>query len=352
MNLTNQWAGVTPDVSRDALALYTSSDVVDLHIDSFIWTRLFGSDPRQRHSPGIMRALCFGQADLPRLRAAGVGGAVWVISTNPFRSSSGRLRVFERNVVHLAGILSSDSAEAAVVSNLAEYRAARARGAHAAFMGVQGANAFAADLDTVEAGVSRHIVLVTLAHLTSSAVAATSSPMRLFGRRRGLSARGSELIERLNAAKIFVDLAHLERSAFFAAAEASDPAVPLLVSHTGVAGVYRHWRNIDDEQLRVVAQRGGVVGVMFHGPYLSRTWGRGELSTIVEHLEHIVRVAGDDTPALGSDWDGSIFTPADMMTCLELPRLVQCMLDRRWTAERIRKVLGGNFLRALAALRG
>ena len=61
---------------------------------------------------------------------------------------------------------------------------------------------------------------------------------------------------------------------------------------------------------------------------------------------------GEDHAALGSDWDGAIITPRDMPTCLELPRLVQLMLERGFSPQRITKVLGGNFLRALRALRG
>jgi microsomal dipeptidase-like Zn-dependent dipeptidase len=56
--------------------------------------------------------------------------------------------------------------------------------------------------------------------------------------------------------------------------------------------------------------------------------------------------------SLGSDWDGAIVTPRDMATCLELPRLVQLLLDRRVGADTIQKILGQNFLRALAHLRG
>ena len=97
-----------------------------------------------------------------------------------------------------------------------------------------------------------------------------------------------------------------------------------------------------------MADRGGVVGVIFCPKYV----GGDGLEPVVKHLEHIVSVVGEDAPALGSDWDGAILTPRDMPTCLELPRLVQAMLDRSWKPERIRKILGQNFLRSLKHLRG
>ncbi len=124
-----------------------------------------------------------------------------------------------------------------------------------------------------------------------------------------------------------------------------------MVSHTGVAGVTPHWRNVDDEQLRAVAATGGVVGIMYAAAFLGDPFLGGAAASIVAHLAHIIAVVGDDHAALGSDWDGAIVTPRDMPTCLELPRLVQLMLGRGWSAVRIHKLLGGNFLRALGALR-
>jgi membrane dipeptidase len=78
----------------------------------------------------------------------------------------------------------------------------------------------------------------------------------------------------------------------------------------------------------------------------------GRCAAIVDHMQHIIDTVGDDHVSLGSDWDGAIITPRDMPTCLELPKLVQVMLDRNFSTDRIRKILGGNFLRVLRHLRG
>jgi membrane dipeptidase len=128
--------------------------------------------------------------------------------------------------------------------------------------------------------------------------------------------------------------------------------VPPIVTHTGASGVHPHWRNLDDAQIRAIADRGGVVGVMYHMPFLGKSKGRGSLTRIVDHIEHVVRVGGEQCAALGSDWDGAITTPSDMPTCSELPRLVQEMLRRGFSEPRIRNVLGLNFLRCLRDLRG
>ena len=87
-------------ISREAAELHLASDVLDLHVDSFIWHRIFGYDLLAKHGPGPFPGWFGRQADLPRLVEAGVTGAIWVITTNPFRSADGRAHAFTRNNRH------------------------------------------------------------------------------------------------------------------------------------------------------------------------------------------------------------------------------------------------------------
>jgi membrane dipeptidase len=191
-------------------------------------------------------------------------------------------------------------------------------------------------------------VRITLLHLASSSLGTTSSPLHS---NRTLTPRGVVYVEQLNHKRIFVDLAHSSRKTFFDVLKVHDRTQPVIVTHTGVSGAFPHWRNLDDEQVRAIADLGGTIGIMYQASFLGdRTWN-GRAETIVRHLAHIVDTVGEDHASLGSDWDGLIVPPRDMPTCLELPKLVQLMLDRGWAEGRIRKILGGNFLRALGQLR-
>ncbi|MES1189095.1 MAG: membrane dipeptidase [Myxococcales bacterium] len=335
-------------VSAEARALHDDADVIDLHVDSFIWRRIFGYDFRRRHG-AFTRGVMMSQFDLPRALEAGLNGATWVITTNPLGDARDREAKFFENLSDLTALLESPEAAARVVRSAAEYRAARAQGLHAAFIGVQGGNALAHSLDAIDRLSPGIILRVTILHLTSSRLGATSSPL---GGNFGLTNYGKDYVRRLNAHKILVDLAHISPAGFWDAIAAHDPTVPFVVTHTGVSGVFPHWRNLDDAQLRAVADSGGTVGIMYHSEFLGDRLFGGRLDTIVRHIEHVINVAGEDTVSLGSDWDGSIVTPRDMPTVLELPRLTQAMLDRHWSEQRIRKVLGLNFLRVVQAVRG
>jgi membrane dipeptidase len=292
------------------------------------------------------------QVDLPRVRAARLTGATWVVTTNPWRRAQRRPLVLVENLRRLQGILESVPDAVRVVRNAREYRAAVAAGRHAAFLGIQGGNALDRDPGALDLIPDDLVVRVTIVHLSSSRIGVTSSPAAGARRGEGLSPFGKEFVRGLDARRILVDLAHVNRPGFWDAVAAHDPALPLIVTHTGVNGVHPHWRNLDDDQLRAIADSGGTVGVMYQSSFLGEPWWGGRSEAVVRHLAHIVETVGDDHASLGSDWDGAINPPRDLRTPLELPRLVEHMLRRRWSAERIRKILGGNFLRVVEALRG
>ena len=165
----------------------------------------------------------------------------------------------------------------------------------------------------------------------------------------GLTSLGKDLVRLLNTHKVFVDLAHASRETFFDALSVHDKSQPLLVSHTGVNAVHRIWRNIDDDQIKAIADTGGVVGILFEKSFIGPN---ANVEGIVDHIEHVIRVTGEDHVALGSDFDGFIRPPRDLVEPYYIPRLVEEMLIRGWKEGRIGKVLGGNFLRALKLLRG
>jgi membrane dipeptidase len=342
------WAAAL-GISRAAVELYLACDVIDLHVDSFLWTRILGYDLRRRHGPGPLGGRLLSQVDLPRIREAAIAGATWVITTNPFRPAASRARAFRRNLDRLRAILASGPEDVALVRDLAGYRAARAGGLHAAFVGVQGGNAVPPG--DVRAAFGGDVLRVTLVHLLRSRLGMTSAPSPVGRADDGLTAEGRAYVEALVDAGVFLDLAHIGRAGFVEALDVHPRDRPVLVTHTGVAGVHPHWRNLDDAQLRAIAATGGVVGVMYQADFLGDPALRGRAASIVDHLEHAIRLGGEGLAALGSDWDGMIVPPRDLPTCLELPRLVQIMLDRGWAEDRVRRVLGGNFLRALGALR-
>ncbi|MGH8990161.1 MAG: dipeptidase [Acidimicrobiia bacterium] len=322
-------------------------EIVDGHVESFVWTRLIGYDLTARHGPGHLGGRYYSQADLPRMREAGMAGAVMSIATNPFRPAARRTEILLANLARLRRDLEADPG-VAVVDSHAGYRAAREAGRLACFLAVQGANAWSRPEDVARAP---DVTRATLLHLTDSPLGATSSPLGRSRGRGGLTAVGRDYVAALNQARIIVDLAHISRPGFREALAAHDPDLPPIVSHTGVCGVRPSWRNLDDDQIRALAGRGGVVGIMFHRGFLGRPPWRVTADAVVAHLAHLITVGGEDVAALGSDYDGTIVPPTTLRTVLGLPHLVERMQAAGFAEARISKVLGANYLRVLEAVR-
>ncbi len=334
-------------VPREAVELAWSAEIVDLHLESFIPARLYRYDLHARHSYRFpLGGVFFGHLDLPRALGGGLTGGMWSIATNILRSASRRREVLARNVEDLKRTLEA-SPHVGIARDHRDWVRLRAEGKHAALVVVQGGNAFESPTAAAFENPGGLVTRVTVVHLSSSVLGATSSPLRGRGD-PGLSDLGRDFVRWLDAERIFVDLAHASPRAFWDAVEVHDRSRPLIVTHTGIAEALPHWRNIDARQVRAVADSGGVVGIIFHRDFL----GPGDGRRVVDHLESAIDAGGEDCAALGSDYDGFIVPPADLRDGgVGFYRLVAHMLARKWSETRIRKVLGTNFVQSFARLR-
>jgi membrane dipeptidase len=213
-------------------------------------------------------------------------------------------------------------------------------GAISALLGIEGAHALEGSVDALDTFARRGVRYLGLSHFS-----ANEACYPAYGRGRrddhGLTPFGRDVVERCEALGILVDLAHLNRRGFLEVCLRARR--PPIVSHTGVTGAFSHWRNIDDEQLRAVADKGGVVGVIF----CPRFVGGDGLGPVIRHIQHIIAVAGEDAPALGSDWDGFIVPTAPLADPTGLPLLVEGLLREGLTEGAIGKILRRNVLRVL-----
>jgi membrane dipeptidase len=349
---TDEDLATRASVSLEAVQLLRSSEVVDLHIESFIPPRLWGYDLLERHGTLALGGRFFGHLDFPRALDGGLTAGMWSVATNILRGKKGRLAAVKANLERLAETVDETGDAMRVVRTHAEYMAARRDGAHAVLLSVQGGNAFEAAEEGPLAIPDRRLTRVTVVHLSNSCYGGTSSPASFMNGSPGLTDRGRLFVEQLNEGRIFVDLAHISRKGFFDAVEVHDRDQPLIVTHTGVAGVRPMWRNIDDEQLAAVADTDGVVGIIFQADFLARRGGPKDGRMVIEHLRHVIDTIGEDHAAIGSDYDGFITPPPDLRDGgVAFPRIAQYMLDEGWSPGRIQKILGGNFLRTFRTLR-
>jgi membrane dipeptidase len=327
----------------EARALHAECCVLDLHADTAKLMDKLGYDVAQRHDrPMPTRINVFGHVDLPRLRDGGVAGQFFSFWTAPY-PERGCAKSVADQLDALDTAMARHPEQLAWTRTGAEVRAAKAAGQIAALGGIEGGQALEGRLDAIEPFSRRGVRYLGLLHFSANAIGRPAKGKGSDGS-VGLTGFGRDVVRECERCGVIVDLAHINRRGFFDALELATQ--PPMVSHTGVLGVHQHWRNIDDEQLRAVADRGGCVGVIFARKYL----GSASIDAVVDHLLHIIDVAGDDLPALGSDFDGFVVPPIGLEDVAALPNLTVA-LSRRGVAPRVlEKILGGNVLRVLDAV--
>ncbi len=299
--------------------------LADGHADSLMWNR----DLTLRHRRG--------QVDFPRLVEAGVVIQAFTVVTRgmPLVDGMGALGavrgwpaaarrgpwarcLYQVDRMHALAARSGDAVRVATTSAALEENVAAGR--VSAILGIEGGQALEGRADRVAELAAKGVRFMSLTHLSNNDLGGSSSPLQ---GDRPLTPLGRDVLAATIAAGMAVDVAHASRRTFDDLAAAPDAR--LFCSHTGIAGAHAVWRNLDDGQLRTIAARGGVVGVIFANVFL----GGRTLDDVVRHVEHALDVVGEDAVAFGSDFDGMVKMPPELRDVTGLPRLAEAVTRRR-----------------------
>lgn len=165
---------------------------------------------------------------------------------------------------------------------------------------------------------------------------------------QGLTPMGTELIGVMNALGVTLDLSHLNQKCFWEAIEMTGLAP--LATHSNCRALRDHPRNLHDDQLRAIAEAGGVVGLVLYGPFLKTGTANATLTDLLAHAEHMIEVMGEDHVGIGTDLDGAELSafPPEIATVADVPKISSLFLERGFGDELVRKIMGGNFLRVMS----
>jgi len=352
----NRIVGTPPAApSPRAAELFASLRVVDLHADPLLWDR----DLAERSS--------YGQVDLPRLLEGNVALQVFGLVTQspagqnfeeneadtfdmvtllavlqrwPVATWTSRLARAEHQCGELDALAAASDGRLSVIrsaGDLRQFLAARASdpGRVAGLLGIEGAQALDGTLAGVDALFAAGVRMIGLAHFFDNPVAGSAHGTD----RHGLTPLGREVVRRMEALGITVDVAHTAPAAV--ADVLALATQPVLVSHTGVQATCPGPRNLSDDQIRALAANGGVIGI---GYFEGAVCGTG-VAEIARAMSHVKQLAGVEHVALGSDFDGAVSTAFDTT---QLAALVDGLFAEGWSDDEIRQAMGENALRVLA----
>jgi membrane dipeptidase len=259
-------------------------------------------------------------------------------------------------------------------------------------LGVEGGHMIENDLQKLDTLFHRGVRYMTLTWnnsttWASSALDETTQPQSL--KQLGLSEFGKSVVHRMNELGMIVDVSHVGEKTFWDVIEQTQK--PIIASHSSAYAICPHRRNLKDDQLRAIARNGGVVHVNFYAGFIDSTYEsrvgdfrkrekartetlirsglkpdearekvskemeeeqkalRPGISVLLDHIDHIVKVAGIDHVGLGSDFDGIEAPPRDLDGAEDFPNITAGLLKRGYSEKAIRKILGENFIRVLKA---
>ncbi len=367
-------------VSEKALAIHKEALLIDGHND-LPWELRENDEPGFKNIDLTKPQKKF-HTDIPRLRKGNVGAqfwSAWVPTSYGPKGSAVKTTLEQIDVVHEMARRYPNTFEMAYGTE--DILRIRKAGKIACLIGVEGGHSIDNSLAVLRNYHRLGVRYMTLTHSESLDWADSCSDEP---KAHGLTPFGVSVVHEMNRLGMLVDLSHVSPETMKATLKATK--APVIFSHSSARGVADHVRNVPDDVLKLVKENRGVVMVNFFSGFITpegaramklmfekgrelkkqfpndeakykeafRAWAKendypaGDVTNIVDHIDHVVKVAGIDHVGIGSDFDGVPKLPTQMSDVSCYPLLTQIMLDRGYTKEQIHKVLGGNLMRVFA----
>jgi membrane dipeptidase len=359
-----------PPPSEDELETHRRALVVDAHSDVTEAVRYEQYDLAIAHQDH--------HEDIPRMRAGGLSAEFLSIFVQPGRFRAEQF--FDEAQTQIDAVrkaVAAHPADLSLARSAREVRENARRGRISILLGVEGAHMLLPgteeeQLDHLRVFAFQGVRYLTLTWATSNPVGGSSGDD---GETQGLTPLGRRVIAELERLGILVDLAHASDPLFWDALRVVEK--PVLVSHSSSRALTNHPRNLTDAQLKAVARNGGAACVNFSRGFLDDAFRKAAIpvanrtrdlrtserrkafqaeglpdvpvARLLDHLEHMVAVAGADHVCLGSDFDGVPMLPSGLEDVSKLPVITAGLLRRGIPRADVEKILGKNLLRVLEA---
>lgn len=207
-------------------------------------------------------------------------------------------------------------------------------------LGIENGLALENDINNVKHFANRGIVYITLCHNGDNDICDSA---RGSNTHNGVSAWGEKVIKEMNAQGVMVDLSHAAEKSFYDALDIS--STPIVCSHSNCKSLCDHPRNLTDDQLRKLAQKGGVAQITLYHGFVCKD-GEATILDAMKHLEHAISIMGIDHVGLGTDFDGDGGIRG-LANSSELMNFTIELMRRRYNIEDMEKIWGGNWLRVM-----
>ena len=231
-----------------------------------------------------------------------------------------------------------------IATSYAELCNNKRNGIPTVFLGIENGCALAGNIDNIDYFYRLGVRYITLCHNGDNLLC--DSAMQSLDTHNGLSEFGRQVVLKMNAVGMMVDVSHVGEKSFWDAVALSTK--PIIASHSCCKALRNHPRNLTDEQIRAIARSGGVVQICLYKHFLSDT----DVATVadaVRHIKHVVELVGVDYVGIGSDFDGG-GEIAGAISENQLINITKALIKEGFDDDEISKILGGNLLRVFRSI--
>lgn len=229
-----------------------------------------------------------------------------------------------------------------VARSLDELWANKRAGRKSIILGIENGLALEDSLENLDHFARRGVVYITLCHNGDNSICDSAKGDSTWG---GMSPFGADVIRRMNELGIVVDLSHAHERSFYDALDIS--RLPIVCSHSSARALCDHPRNLNDEQMRALAAKGGVCQVTLYHGFLTTPPTEATIYDAMAHLDHAISVMGIDHVGLGTDFDGDGGVRG-LADASEMINFTRQLLKRHYSDDSIQKIWGGNFMRVIS----
>lgn len=370
--------------AQKAAKLHRKSIVVDTHNDVISGVIIKGKS---------IETNLLGKAhtDIQRIQEGGIDVQVFSIFCDERYGKNTAFAFANRQIDSLYAIVNRNPSYMQLANNYSDLKKAVKQHKLACMIGVEGGHMIEDNINYLDSLYKRGARYLTLTWNNSTSWATSAkdevkNPNLSF---KGLTPFGKQIVQRMNALGMLVDLSHVGEQTFYDAIATSTK--PIIVSHSCVHKLCGHLRNLKDDQIKAVAKNGGVIHLNFYSGFLDSSYMKNkeafllqykpivdslklkgvpeyELEDVVmamypkeanklrppfellmQHIDYIKNLVGADYIGLGSDFDGIESAPIGLDGVQNFPSITEALLKRGYTTTEVKKILGLNFLRVLKA---
>jgi membrane dipeptidase len=372
-------------IAQSARKIHFKAVLIDTHNDVLSSSVLEGID--------ISHRINSGQSDLDRFKDGGVDVQFFSVWTGEKpRNEEGFFKDANQEIDSLEFIILRNTDRMVPGYTFRDVKKGIRQKKLVALIGVEGGHMIEGDLDKLDSLYRRGMRYMTLTWNNSNSWATSAMDETEHADslpHKGLTEFGKQVLKRMNELGVIVDLSHTGEQTFYDAIAATTK--PVLLSHSSVWNICPVFRNVKDDQIRAVAKNGGVICINFYSGFLDSNFAkkmdelegtrgkqikdslkqyydaakmneiwkqyfsaelepyRPTISKLVDHIDYIVKLVGDDYVGIGSDFDGVSSVPVGLDDVTKYPLITEELRKRGYSKKSIKKILGGNVLRVMKA---